>query len=103
MSDFEETRLFENLDLIKKELQQEMQSQAVCELDEVQHNGLVLDVKKVVSDWLASPKKYYFFRFRSAFHFSVKIHQNGFGFCYTQTRDGRPSKIVINRAEFLRK
>lgn len=103
MAELEEIRLFENLDIIKKQLQQQMQNEAVSELDEVQRNGEFLNVKKVVSDWMAGPKKFYFIGFGFALSSVPKKDQNRFGCSYTQTSDGRPSKIAINRAEFLRK
>jgi len=96
MADFEELRLFENLDILKKELQLEIDNDLLDGKTECLASVAVeLDEKKAVDLYLASPKKFYFSGFKKA--------PKRFGFCYTQTRDGRPSKIAINRAEFLRK
>ena len=103
MAELEEIRLFENLDIIKKQLKQEMLTEAVSEFDEVEHNGSVLNVKTVISNWLAMPKKFYFVGFGFALSSVLKIDKNRFGCSYTQTSDGRPSNIVINRADFLRR
>ena len=103
MAELEEIRLFENLDIIKKDLHQKMLIEAVSELSEAKHNGSAIDVKKVVSAWLAAPKKIYFCGVSPVLDLFSKNGKKAFGYCYTQTSDGRPSNIVINRAEFLRK
>lgn len=59
--------------------------------------GSSIDIKKVIKNYMDSPKKFYFFRSR----FVLEKAVFKFGFCNTQTNDGLPSKSSVNRSHFL--
>lgn len=76
LSDFEEMRLFENLDIIKQDLLEEIKAEAFEE-PLVVLLGSAIDAKKAVELYLAGPKKLYFCGYQKP--------AKRFGFCYTQT------------------
>lgn len=94
MADYEESRLWDGIDILKKELQLEIEAIGDIETEcSAPVDIAVIDVKKAVELYLAGPKKFYFLGHQK--------QQKRFGACNTQTSGRHLPKIAINRADYL--